>query len=130
MRIAVSGAAFDLSDVKTYELGAKPRLYEERFRCGDSSENWQKEASPIHFAGPGAPPFLILYAEWETKALRWQSQLLHETLRQKRIPSELQMVPGQSHGRIVLTLSRPDKTSAPAILRFMGRGTRPEFEVS
>jgi len=122
--IAISGAGFDLSDTKTYELGAKLHMYEERFRC-HPNEDWQKEASPICCAGPGAPPFLIVYAEGETKALQWQSQLMHRTLLEKQIPSELVEVPGQSHCRIVLTLSRPDKTSAPAILRFITKSNLP-----
>jgi len=115
----VSGAGFDLGDEQTYELGQKLRCYETRFRCGDPTDNWKKEASPITYAACGAPPFLILYAEGESKSLQRQSQLLHQALLEKEIPSELLVVPKQNHSRIVLTLSRPDKTSAPAILRFV-----------
>jgi len=117
--IAVSGAGYDLADNQTYELGQKLRKYEARFRCGDRTDTWRKEASPISHASCGAPPFLILYAEKETKSLHRQSQLLHEALRQKGVQSEVVVVPRQNHCRIVLTLSRPDKTSAPAILRFI-----------
>jgi acetyl esterase/lipase len=119
--IAVSGAGLDLCDTRTYELGAKLHHYEMRFRCGDPTDNWKREASPMTCIGPGAgtPPFLIMYAERESQALQRQSQLLHETLQRHEIPSELVVVPGQSHCRIVLTLSRPDKTSGPAILRFI-----------
>jgi acetyl esterase/lipase len=117
--IAVSGAGFDLNDMKTYELGQKLWRYENRFRCGDPTNHWKKEASPISFASPGAPPFLILYAERETKSLQRQSQLLHEALRKNQVPSELIVVPKQNHCRMVLALSRPDKTAGPAILRFI-----------
>jgi acetyl esterase/lipase len=117
--IAVSGAGFDLSDTQTYELGHRLGDYEARFRCGGSTENWKNEASPITYATPGAPPFLILYAEGESKSLQRQSQLLHEALRRHGVQSDLVVVPGQNHCRIVLTLSRSDKTSAPAILRFI-----------
>jgi acetyl esterase/lipase len=117
--VAVSGAGFDLSDVKTYELGHKLCHYEARFRCGDPTENWKKEASPITYAGAGAPPFLILYPEGEDKSLQRQSQLLHETLQAKKVPSQLVVVPGQNHCRIVLSLSRPDKMSAVAVLDFI-----------
>ena len=117
--IAVSGAGFDLADEQTYELGHKLRRYEARFRCGDPTDNWKKEASPIAYVACGAPPFLILYADRESKSLQRQSQLLHQALQQKEIPSQLLVVPKQNHSRIVLTLSRSDKTSAPAILRFI-----------
>jgi len=117
--ILVSAAGLDLCDTKTYELGAKLRQYEARFRCGDPTENWKREASPINFIAPGAPRILILYASGETAPLQRQSQLLYDTLQQKQIPSELVVVPGENHRRIVLTLSRPDKTSGPAILRFI-----------
>jgi len=119
--IAVSGAGLDLSDKQTYELGAKLRHYEMRFRCGDPTENWKYEGSPVACIGTatGAPPFLILYAEGESQALQRQSRILHETLQRHAIPSELVPVPGQSHRRMVLALSRPDKTAGPAILRFI-----------
>ena len=47
------------------------------------------------------------------------SQLLHQALQRKGNRSELVVVPGLGHCRIVLTLSRPDRTSAAAILRFI-----------
>jgi acetyl esterase/lipase len=117
--IAVSGAAYDLADTMTYDLGQKLRHYEMRFRRGDATEKWKKEASPITYVAPGAPPFLILYGEREFRSLKRQSQLLHEALQRHRVSSRVVVVPGQNHCRIVLTLSRPDKISAPAILRFM-----------
>src|SRR5437867_3432495 len=123
--IAVSGAAFDLADTRTYELGARLRHYEERFRCGDPGEGWKTEASPITHVTSGAPPFLILYAGGESRCLQRQSNLLHEALQQSGVPSELVVVPGQSHCRMVLTLSRPDRTAAPAILRFIEGGAQP-----
>lgn len=117
--VAVSGAAFDLADERTYELGHRLCRYEARFGCGDPTDNWKREASPINCVASGAPPFLILYASDESKSLQRQSQLLHEALERNQVPSQLVIVPGQNHCRIVLTLSRPDKISAPAILRFV-----------
>ncbi len=117
--VAVSGAAFDLTDDETYKLGRNLALYEARFRCGDPTDEWRKIASPLLFAAPSAPPFLIIYSAGETKALQRQSQLLHAALREKQIQSELLVVPGQNHCRMVLTLSRPDKMTAPAILDFI-----------
>jgi len=117
--IAISGAGYDLADNETYELGRNRSRYETCFRCGDPTDNWMKEASPISFITPCAPKFLILYAERETKSLIRQSELLHAALQRSQVPTELLVVPRQNHSRIVLTLSRPDKVSAPAILRFI-----------
>ncbi|MEO8428600.1 MAG: alpha/beta hydrolase, partial [Verrucomicrobiota bacterium] len=115
--ISVSGAALDLSDAKTYALGQKLSYYEARFR--DAGANWQAEASPINFITLRAPPFLILYAGGETKALQRQSRLLNDALLTHGVKSDLILVPGQSHARIVLALSRGDKVAGPAILDFI-----------
>lgn len=117
--IAVSGAALDLADEKTYQLGADRDYYAARFRDGDSSNDWKQRASPVRFVSPQAPPFLILYATGETRALQHQSQLLHAALEKNGVSSRLVPVPGESHTRIVLALSHPDKVPAKAILEFV-----------
>jgi arylformamidase len=117
--IAVSGAGFDLMDAETYALGQNFAFYEQHFRPGSTSQNWQREASPVTYAHPGAPPFLILYAQGEDNSMKRQSRRLSEVLSSQAIQNHLLQVPGQSHARMVLTLSRPDKTSAPAILNFL-----------
>jgi len=117
--IAVSGAGLDLQDALTYELGEDIHYYEKRFRDGDGDESWKKTASPVSFANALAPPFLIIYAGGESKGLQRQSQLLHEALISRGAQSQIVIVPGQSHQRIVPTLSRPDKVAGPAILEFL-----------
>jgi acetyl esterase/lipase len=117
--IAVSGAGLDLADEKTYQLGADRRYYSERFQNGDATDEWKRRASPLRFVSPQAPPFLILYATGETKALQHQSQLLHAALVKNGVASRLVPVPGESHTRIVLALSHPDKVPAKAILEFV-----------
>ena len=117
--IAVSGAGLDLQDTGTYELGEDIRYYEKRFRDGDAGDTWTQAASPISFVNASAPPFLIVYAEGESKGLQRQSGLLHEALVRAGAKSQIVIVPGQSHTRILLTLSRPDKVAAPAILEFL-----------
>lgn len=124
--VAISGAGFDLADVRTYQLGQKLGHYERCFRCGDSTGKWKRQASPITFVAPGAPPFLILYAEGEPVSLQRQSKLLDAALRRRGVRSRLVVVPGEDHSRIVLTLSRADKTSAPAILQFIWDGVQTE----
>ena len=61
----------------------------------------------------------------EKPGLERQSQLLVEALRRQGTPCSLVVVPGQSHSRIVLTLSRPDRTAAPAIEAFVHRNLTP-----
>jgi len=109
----------DLTDQKTYDLGEDVHYYEKRFRGNDPTEEWKKLASPVYFVNRNAPPFLILYAGGEKKGLQRQAQRLKEALDKQEVENQLTVVPGESHTRIVLTLSRPDKTSGPAILKFI-----------
>ncbi len=117
--IAVSGAGLDLADEKTYQLGADRRYYAERFQNGDATDEWKRRASPLSVVSPQAPPFLILYATGESRALQRQSQLLHAALETNGAASRLVPVPGESHTRIVLALSHSDKVAASAILDFV-----------
>ena len=126
--ISVSGAGLDLADQKTYDLGAKRAFYTARFGSKDPRESWQQEASPVSYVTSNAPAFLILYAAGESKALQRQSQRLSEVLERERVPHRLVVVPGQSHERMVLTLSRPDRTSAGAILDFIFETAQKNFE--
>ena len=116
--IGVSGAAYDLTDRATYAINDDLDWYAERFagRAG-----WQEAASPIRFVRKDSrlPPFLLLYAGSEGRALQRQSQLLHAALLAAGASSSLVVVPGESHSRIVLTLSRDDKTAGPAIVTFV-----------
>ncbi len=115
--VAVSGAAFDLTDAEI--VAGKSRAYfEKRFGATD---DWQRQVSTLPFLTAEAPPFLILYAEGESRRLQRQSQLLDAALRQVGVASEVVVVPGQSHARILLTLSRDDKTAGPALRAFIGK---------
>jgi acetyl esterase/lipase len=120
--ISVSGAGLDLEDKETYALGGSPDYYTQLFAAGTQPADWQKEASPVTYVHPGAPPFLILYAGGETKALIRQSQRFSQALTRSGVSNKVVVVPGQSHARIVLTLSRDDKTAGPAILNFVETG--------
>lgn len=117
--IAVSGAALDLTDEPTYQLGADRAYYRQRFQGDDPGDEWKRRASPAQYANAKVPPFLILYATGETKALQRQSQVLHGTLTKAGASSQLLPVHGESHTRIVLALSRGDKSAAPAIVKFV-----------
>ena len=117
--IPVSGAGYDLADDKTYELGAERPWYEERFRAGDPGDAWLHDASAINYVQREAPPFLLIHVTNEWKSLHHQNRLLHTALTEAGAQSELVVVPGQGHNRMVLTLSRQDKTPVPEILRFV-----------
>ena len=131
--IPVSGAALDLTDRETYAMRDNFDYYSARFSDDGRALaeppatpfDWQVEASPIQHVRPDAPPFLILYAGGETNALQRQSALLDAALREAGARSEVVVVPGRSHERIVPTLSRDDQTAGPAMLRFVrGLGCR------
>lgn len=121
--IGVSGAAYDLTDMQTYRLGHKIAYYAGVFNPDGKDPDWQKHGSPATRIGRNSPPFLLLVAEGDDASMRRQSSHFHDLLSSRGIPNEFIIVPGQSHTRIVLTLSRPDKTTAPAILRFVGNPT-------
>ena len=116
--IGVSGAAYDLTDQATYAINDDLDWYAERF---GGTPGWQEAASPIRFVRQDSrlPPFLLLYAGGEGRALQRQSQLMHTALLAAGGSSSLVVVPGESHSRIVLTLSRDGKTAGPAIVKFV-----------
>lgn len=124
--VAVSGAGYDLDDPKTYELGAKRKLYEDIFREG-AEEDWAEKASVTSYLDAGDPPFLLFYAGSEYKSLQHQARLLHERLQAQGVPSRLEVVPGQGHRRIVVTLSQGDHPMTSEVLRFL-RERQPECE--
>jgi len=117
--ISVSGAPFDLADSKTYELGTNPAIFEKPLRAGDRGDRWKYEASSVNFITPSAPPFLLLYGRWETKGLKRQNQVMHETLQAAGVHSRLVATPWEGHYLVVAALSRPDKVASTAILGFI-----------
>ena len=117
--VPVSGAGYDLADDETYELGAERAWYEERFRAGDPGDAWLSEASAITYVRPDAPAFLLVHVTNEWVSLQHQNRLLHSALSEAGAESRLLVVKGQGHSRMVLTLSRGDKTPVPEILEFI-----------
>ena len=117
--IAVSGAAYDVSDEKTYDLGTDLDYYEARFRHGESDVDWKERSSPIRLVRADAPPSLVLYADGETEALKRQAKLFADALAGAGASTRLLAIPAGSHERIVLTLSRDDRVAAPEMLAFI-----------
>lgn len=119
--ILVSGAAYDLEDEETWRLGASRPWFEERF--DDGAPDWARRASVVQRVRSSSPPALVLYAHGEPKKLKRQSEVLVAAYDRADARVTRVVVPGEDHERIVLTLSRDDKTAGPAMLRFIeGRG--------
>jgi acetyl esterase/lipase len=115
--VLVSGTAYDLDDDETWALGANRAWFEERF--DDGEPHWIQRASVVPLVEAASPPALIVYASGEPAKLRRQSDVLLSVYDRAGAPAARVIVPGEDHERIVLTLSRDDKTSGPAILRFV-----------
>ncbi|HUU33706.1 MAG TPA: alpha/beta hydrolase, partial [Vicinamibacterales bacterium] len=108
--VAVSGAGYDLGDIDTYRAGFDPLYFAERFGGSRLDGTWWRDASVVPFLDASDPPFLVVSATGESTGLRRQSALLHEQLGKAGVPSTLVTVKGSSHERIILELSREDKT--------------------
>jgi acetyl esterase/lipase len=119
--VSVSGAALDLTDDEAWRLGQPRGYYETRFRNGDAGDAWMRAASPLAFVSGDAPPTLVIFAEGDPPDLRRQGRVLAAAMASAGVAIETVVVPGSSHTRIVLTLSREDTVAANAILRFVGR---------
>jgi acetyl esterase/lipase len=117
--VSVSGAGLDFTDAESWRLGEPRDYYEQRFRNGDTTDGWMRDASPVRFIDAHSPPGLVIYAEGDSRDLRRQGLVLATKLRAAGVPTTTVVVPGSSHTRIILTLSRDDTVSAQAILRFV-----------
>ena len=93
--------------------------FAERFGGSRLDGSWWREASVLPFLDAGDPPFLVIYATGEAPGLRRQSSLFYEALRTAGVTSRLVTVKGSSHERMILELSRGDKTAGPAVLSFL-----------
>jgi acetyl esterase/lipase len=117
--ISISGAGLDFTDGESWRLGQPRDYYEQRFRNGDASDAWMCDASTVRFVTRDAPPGLVIYAEGDSAALRRQGDVLAAALSTAGVPAETIVVPGSSHTRILLTLSRDDTVAARGILKFI-----------
>ncbi|MBI2194540.1 MAG: alpha/beta hydrolase [Planctomycetes bacterium] len=117
--VLVSGSGFDFSDEETYRLGASRALVDELFGRGDAAGDWEREASVIPHVTAALPPFLILHAEGEPAYFHRQARLLHRAFGAMGVRSRLVPVPGGSHARMVLALSRADQAVGAAVLSFL-----------
>lgn len=108
-----------MSDDDTYELGADPAYYALRWGGGVIDGPWRRDASPMTHLTSAAPPFLVLYAEGDDPPLRHQASLLAQRLLKEGVSAREVVIPGSSHDRVVVQLSRDDQTAGPAVLKFL-----------
>ena len=124
----VSGAAYDLADRETYDVGANRDYFVERF--DDGSSDWEVAGSVVPLLRSDLPPTLIIHGSLESKALRRQSELLFERMQAQEAPVSKLELGWQTHETIVLTLSRDDKRAVPAILELMQTASCPARPVA
>jgi acetyl esterase/lipase len=117
--IVASGAALDLLDDETYKT-EDVRYYERRFGPRDNSA-WAA-ASPVTHIDEEDPPVLVLYATGESAGLQRQARRFFDQLKGVDLEAQLFPVQGESHERMVLVLSHPDKEAANEILHFVLAG--------
>lgn len=129
--VAISGAGYALDDAETYDLGADIEYYQARFPAEETADGaWPKDASVVDQLDATDPPFLVYYADDEYPSLQHQARLLHERLEAANVSSELAVVPGQGHRRIVLTFSQGQHEMTAKVQEFIDvqhqrcRGTR------
>lgn len=132
--IPVSGAGLDLRDRESFEIADNYAFYQARFAPPGTptqqtppleAEAWQTAASVVPLITAASPPFLVIYAEGDYPALVRQNELTIAALRASGVPTDVAIEPGNSHERIIATLSQEGKAAGPAMLRFV-RGLRCE----
>lgn len=123
--VAASGAGYAMTDAPTYDLGADFGYLARLFGAGDPTGDWPRAASTVTYVHPGAPPFLLLFAEGEPEPFHRQARVLRQALAAAGVPVRMEVVPVGSHAREVAALSRDDQGGGPAALAFI-RETAPE----
>jgi acetyl esterase/lipase len=116
----VSGSGLNLVDQRIYELepGYLPS-FAERFASNNSVEEWQKNASPALLVKPDALPFLILSGDKEPASLQEHSRSMERALTNAGNKFVSTVIPGLSHGPMILALSNDGKSGGPAMIEFV-----------
>jgi acetyl esterase/lipase len=76
-------------------------------------------ASPITHVRPGAPPFLVEYAENDYPSLPAQARDFDAALRKAGISSQLVYIPAKNHINEIVDVWHDDDPIAQAVLRFI-----------
>jgi acetyl esterase/lipase len=108
--IGVSGAFYDLRPV----LG-----FEDVF--GDVEQRW--EASPLKYVDGTQPPFLVLYAQFDTPYFAIDGPAFCQALINAGSEAEIHMIPDRDHPGIIGRAARPGDLARQFILQFIAEHT-------
>lgn len=115
--VLVSGAAYDLEDEKTYELGASRPYFEDLF--GDDDPDWTRSASILRHLDEPYPSTLVMSAGGEPEKFRRQGDMLFDGVVARAPLVERVVVPGSNHQKIVVSMSRADDPVSESVLSFI-----------
>jgi acetyl esterase/lipase len=79
----------------------------------------RRDASPLQFVKPPAPPFLVSYCQFDYFTLPAQARAFHNALRNGGIASQLVHTPGENHIMEVFAFLQDENETAKAILKFI-----------
>lgn len=79
----------------------------------------RKAASPMEYVKAGAPPFLVMYCQWDYITLAGQAKKFHKSLVKAGVRSELIRLPGKNHINEVYSIAKENDRGEKAILRFV-----------
>ncbi len=117
--IPISGAGFNFMNNEMYKYGQEQGAIEAVFNRTELSKILRKKLSPINYVKRSSPPFLILYASQDVKAIKNDSRHFDEALKQVGAQRQLYSVPKVSHKSMVLALSHANKMPATMMTVFM-----------
>lgn len=87
---------------------------------GEDEEECRKASPLTHVAG-SLPPFLVLYAEKDSDALRKQGEEMGEALKKAKIEAVCLEIKERDHGSIVRNIPNDSDITARAVLDFIAR---------
>ena len=114
--VALSG----IYDLESWpEPGKVPTRKEQAFGTNPAV---LRQASPVTYASPKAPPFLVTYTDWDLFMLKEQAIELYDVLLKQGTSVELVGVPGRTHvgtAEIGRFANQVEDVLGPAIARFV-----------
>lgn len=115
--VAAAVPLYGVHDFTTDEHGLFALLEGKVFGSGPGHRSW-RAASPVHRAGPDAPPFLVLHGDTDTVAAVGQSRRLVAALRAAGSPVRYAELPRAQHAFDVFDTPRTRHVVA-AVDRFL-----------
>jgi dipeptidyl aminopeptidase/acylaminoacyl peptidase len=97
-----------------YEIRAFEKVF------GDNPEV-RRQASPLTHIRAGAPPFLILYSQWDYLLLAAQARRVYRELTSAGAPAEIAYIPGEGHISELVRMVNEGDATMERILEFLGR---------